>query len=99
MYLILDPSVVYSVSSKVDVYVMGFRLPPPHHDGKWSSILLHSRGKLPATVCMFPRRYWSPTKKVYVNPYLSYQLSNREFDKKLSLTHMDIGLQLQYTFL
>jgi len=39
MYLILDPSVVYSVSSKVDVYVEWASGYLRHTtDGKWSSI-------------------------------------------------------------
>jgi len=48
---------------------------------------------------MFPRRLLESHQESLREPVSLYQLSNREFDKKLSLTHMDIGLQLQYTFL
>ncbi len=92
-YLILDPSVVYSVTKKVDVYVEWATGYLRHTtDGKWSSINHPDDGAY-----LSPGIYWNPTKKVSLNPYLSYQLG-APADAR-GLTKMDVGLQAQYTFL
>jgi hypothetical protein len=113
MYLVLDPSLVYSISTKVDLYVEwasgylrhttagtitegGVNHPVA---AKWSSINHPSDG-----MYLSPGVYWSPTKKVYVNPYLSYQLSAvhetgvASPKRRISIFNCDVGLQLQYTF-
>lgn len=108
MYVVLDPSLVYSVSSKVDIYLEWCTGVLRHTTegitngkavaGKWSSINHPSDG-----MYLSPGFYWNPTKKVSVNPYLSYQLSAvndpSPTKRRVSLTHADVGLQLQYTFL
>jgi len=101
MYFILDPILDYSVNPKVDVYLEWASGYLRHTtNGHWTSITPDSAGAAKADgMYISPGVYWSPTKKVYVNPYLSYQLSNRLYDKKLNLFHADVGLQLQYTFM
>jgi hypothetical protein len=93
--VVINPSVVYSVNPKVDVY-LEWATGTLRNDtaGRWTSINVDDDGQY-----LSPGVYWSPTKKVYVNPYISYQLSNADTDKRLDLTHFDIGVQLQYTFL
>lgn len=93
MYFVWDPSVVYSVSSKLDIYVEYATGYLRHTtNGKWSSSNHPSDGQY-----LSPGVYWNPTKKVYVNPYISYQLSAAPVDR--GLTKMDVGVQFQYTFL
>ncbi len=93
MYFVWDPSVVYSVSSKLDIYVEYATGYLRHTtNGKWSSINHPDDGQY-----VSPGVYWNPTKKIYLNPYLSYQLSAAPIDR--GLTKMDIGIQAQYTFL
>ncbi|MGZ3683917.1 MAG: hypothetical protein ACXVCI_08695 [Bdellovibrionota bacterium] len=113
MYVVLDPSIVYSVSSKVDMYVEWASGYLRHTTSgtvtdaggnhpvaaKWSSINNPSDG-----MYLSPGVSWNPTKKLNVNPYLSYQLSAvhdtavASVKRRVGLFNADVGLQLQYTF-
>jgi hypothetical protein len=110
MYLVLDPSLTYSVSSKVDVYIEWASGVLRHFtsgvtgtgpvDSRWTSINNPSDG-----MYLSPGVNWNPTKKLSLNPYLSYQLSAvhdtdvNSVKRRVSLFHADIGLQVSYAFL
>jgi hypothetical protein len=111
MYLILDPILDYTINSKVDIYLEWASGKIRHYtsgvqtdasgthsvDGRWSSINHPTDGDY-----LSPGLNWAPTKKISVNPYLSYQLSgvndSSAVKRRISLFHADIGLQAQYTF-
>ena len=93
MYVIFDPSISYSISPKVEVYVEWTPGYWRHTtDGKWSSTNHPTDGQYFAYGA-----YWNPTKKISVNPYLLYQISAAPKDR--GLDKQDIGLLLQYTFM
>ncbi len=100
MYYVFNPSVAYAASSKLEAYVEWASLWRHTTNGKWSSVDHPSDGQY-----ISPGVNWTPTKKVLVNPYISYQLSavNVKDDPangvKKGLDHFDIGVQLQYTFM
>jgi hypothetical protein len=111
MYLALDPILDYSFSPKVDAYVEWWSGKIRHFtsgqytdstgthpiDSRWSSIGDPSVGDL-----LNVGVNWAPTKKVFINPYLSYALSalnsTNPTKRRVSLFHCDLGLQMQYTF-
>jgi hypothetical protein len=92
-YVVLNPSVAYAISSKVEVYIEWASGYLRHTtDGRWSSIGHPSDGAY-----LSPGVNWNPTKKIHLNPYLSYQMGAPA--DQHGLAKMDIGLQAQYSFL
>lgn len=100
MYFVFNPSVAWTASSKVEAYVEWAALWRHTTNGKWSSVNHPSDGQY-----ISPGINWTPTKKILVNPYISYQLSainikdNPTAGQKKGIEHFDIGLQMQYSFL
>ena len=93
MWYIFYPNIAYSISPKVDLtleYATGYLRHTT--DGKWSSTNHPDDGAWTAFGVS-----WSPTKKVNINPYISYQLSALAKDR--GITKMDLGLIAGYTFL
>lgn len=100
MYFVFNPSVAWTASSKVEAYVEWASLWRHTTNGKWSSVNHPADGQY-----ISPGINWTPTKKILVNPYISYQLSaiNKKDDPAngmdKGLGNFDIGLQMQYSFL
>jgi hypothetical protein len=100
MYFVFNPSLAYQASSKVEAYVEWASLWRHTTNGKWSSVNHPSDGQY-----ISPGINWTPTKKILVNPYVSYQLSainkkdNPTAGVEKGIDHFDVGVQLQYTFL
>ncbi|MGZ3655331.1 MAG: hypothetical protein ACXVB9_04490 [Bdellovibrionota bacterium] len=88
-YIFLDPTVTYSVSSKVDLY-LEYSTGYLHHStaGSWTKLTDPNEGQY-----ISPGINWAAAKKLNVNPYISW---GPVFQ---GLTKADLGLQIQYTFL
>jgi len=92
MYFVFNPILAYTVSPKVDVYLEWGCLWNHTTNGKWTSIEDDSDGQY-----LSVGTYWSPTKKISVNPYLVYQTSAPPSQR--GLTKMSLSATAQYSFL
>ena len=90
LYVVLNPSVSYQVSDKLEAYVeyaTGYLR--HHNNGKFVT-----NPRTPGDgQYVSPGVNWSPTKRVLLNPYLSWGPTFQ------GLKNTDIGLQAQYSFL
>ncbi len=92
MYYLLDPSVAYTVSNKLEIYLEWYALWEHTTNGKWTSI-----DEPESDQTISPGLNWTPTKKILVNPYLEYKVSGEKKERKLGVA--SVGVQMQYTFL
>jgi|GEM_PF-5040346 len=92
MYVLLDPTVAYTVSNKLEIYLEWYALFDHTTNGKWTSI-----DEPESDQTLSPGLNWTPTKKILVNPYLEYKVSVEKKERKLGVA--SVGVQMQYTFL
>ncbi len=92
MYFLADPSIAYTVSNKLEIYLEWYALWEHTTNGKWTSI-----DEPESDQTISPGLNWTPTKKILVNPYLEYKTSLEKKERKFGVA--SVGVQMQYTFL